>query len=326
MVTEDHHAMSDAQRIDRLSELERVKAACAAAQARITADFVDAQAEVAEAWRRRARECADDNDFDGWRAARERARRATLVKDDGTGRRSRRRPGADLGVAGQVALARQESPSRGARHLAVALALVQRLPRTLAALEVGALNEWRAEIVVRETAVLTPEQQSAVDAELFDGLGSTGVGRLGDRELVRRVRAIAYRLDAESVLARSRGAEQQRRVSGRPAPGTMCYVTAHLPVAQGGAVHAALLPEAATARAAGDDRATGQLMADRFVERVTGQSSAAEVPVEVQVVITDRALLAGAATPAQVPGYGTAPAASARDLISQTPSAVWLRR
>jgi len=165
---------------------------------------------------------------------------------------------------------------------------VQRLPRTLAALEVGALNEWRAEIVVRETAVLTPEQQSAVDAELFDGLGSTGVGRLGDRELVRRVRAIAYRLDAESVLARSRGAEQQRRVSVRPAPDTMCYVTAYLPVAQGVAVHAALLREAATARAAGDDRATGQLMADRFVELVIGQSSAAEVPVEVQVVITDR--------------------------------------
>jgi hypothetical protein len=46
----------------------------------------------------------------------------------------------------------------------------------------------------------------------------------------------------------------------------------------------------------------------------------------VQVVITDRALLAGAATPAQVPGYGTVPAGWARDLISQTPSAVWLRR
>jgi hypothetical protein len=248
------------------------------------------------------------------------------VEDDRTGRRSGRRPGADLGVAGQVALARRESPWQGARHLAVALALVQRLPRTLAALEVGALNEWRAEIIVRETAVLTPEQQSAVDAELFDGLGSTGVGRLGDRELVRRVRAIAYRLDAESVLARGRGAEQQRRVSVRPAPDTMCYVTAYLPVAQGVAVHAALLREAATARAAGDDRGTGQLMADRFVELVTGQSSAAEVPVEVQVVITDRALLAGAATPAQVPGYGTVPAGWARDLISLTPSAVWLRR
>jgi hypothetical protein len=49
-----------------------------------------------------------------------------------------------------------------------------------------------------------------VDAELFDGLGTEGVGRRGDRELVRRVRAIAYRLDAESVMKRCRGAEVQR--------------------------------------------------------------------------------------------------------------------
>jgi hypothetical protein len=48
-VTEVHDAMSDAERIDRLSELERVKAACAAAQARITADFVESQADVSEA-------------------------------------------------------------------------------------------------------------------------------------------------------------------------------------------------------------------------------------------------------------------------------------
>jgi hypothetical protein len=112
-VMEVHHAISDAERIDRLTELEQVKAACAAAQARITADFVESQADVAEAWRRRARECADDNDFEGWRTAREQARRATLVPDGGTGRRARRRPHTDLGVAGQVALARRESPSRG---------------------------------------------------------------------------------------------------------------------------------------------------------------------------------------------------------------------
>jgi hypothetical protein len=238
-LTRVDRGLSDADRVDRLSALEQVKAACAAAQARITADFAESQAEVAAAWQRRARKCADDDDFDGWRAAREQARRATVdstVADSGSSPRSRRRGrGArEVGVAGQVALARRVSPSRGVRHLALALALVHHLPSTLAALEVGALSEWRAELVVRETAILAPEQQSAVDAELFDGLGTEGVGRRGDRELVRRVRAIAYRLDAESVMKRCRGAEVQRRVSIRPAPDTMSYVTAYLPVAQGG--------------------------------------------------------------------------------------------
>jgi hypothetical protein len=332
--------LSDADRIDRLSALEHVKAACAAAQARITADFAESQAEVAAAWRQRARECAEDNDFDGWRAAREQARRATVdaaEADSESPRRSRRRDRGvrEVGVAGQVALARRVSPSRGGRHLAVALALVHHLPRTLAALEVGALSEWRAEIVVRETAVLTPEHRSAVDAELFDRLGREGVGGLGDRELVRRVRAISYRLDAESVLNRCRGAEEQRRVSIRPAPDTMSYVTAYLPVAQGVAVHSALTAAAAASRAAGDGRSSGQLMADLIVERVTGQATAAAVPVEVQVVITDRALLTGAfgsgdETPAQVPGYGRVPAHWARELVAdrdgEAAARVWLRR
>ncbi len=327
VLTRVDRGLSDADRVDRLSALEQVKAACAAAQARITADFAESQAEVAAAWRERARECAGDNDFDGWRAAREQARRASVdAAEPVSGSTRRRRATREVGVAGQVALARRVSPSRGSRHLAVALALVRHLPRTLAALEVGALSEWRADLVVREVAVLSPEDQSAVDAELFEGLGPEGVGRFGDRELVRRVRAIAYRLDAESALNRCRGAEEQRRVSIRPAPDTMSYVTAYLPVAQGVAVHAALTAASAASRAGGDARSTGQLMADLLVERVTGQATATAVPVEVQVVITDRALLSHDPTPAQVPGYGTVPAGWARDLVRQTPEAVWLRR
>ena len=41
------------------------------------------------------------------------------------------------------------------------------------------------------------------------------------------------------------------------------------------------------------------------------------MPVEVQVVITDRALLSGDDTPAHVPGYGPVPAGWARDLLAR---------
>jgi Domain of unknown function (DUF222)/HNH endonuclease len=314
----------DAERVDQLTALERVKAVCAAMQARITVDFAESQEQVAAAWRQRATECADDDDFQGWRAARDQARRASV--EPTVAPRSRRRPGAEIGVAGQVALARREAPSRGARHLETAIALVRHLPRTLAALEVGAISEWRAEIVVRETAVLTADQRRAVDVELFEQLGVEGVGRLGDRELVRRIRAIAYRLDAESVLARCRGAEAQRRVTIRPAPDTMSYVTAYLPVAQGVAVYAALTEAAGTSRAQGDPRPSGQLMADLLVESVTGQSSAVAVPVEVQVVMTDRSLILGDDAPAQVPGYGTVPAGWARELLARDTTRAWVRR
>lgn len=251
------------------------------------------------------------------------------------------------GVAAQVALARHESPVRGAAHLAMALALTTSMPCTLAALEAGELNEWRAQILVRETALLTDEQRRVVDAEVV-GDPAEPVGALGDRELARRVQAVAYRLDAEAVLARARRAESERRVTLRPAPDTMAYLTALLPVAQAVAAYAALTAAADSARAGGDERSKGQVMADTLVARVTGQETADGVPVEVQLVMTDSALFHRAAaeqgccgglravgeTPAQLVGYGTVPAMWARALLDpdhDPPDAtaaarVWLRR
>ena len=136
------------------------------------------------------------------------------------------------------------------------------------------------------------------------------LGSWGDRELERRVRACADRLDADAAVTRARIAEGERHVSIRPVPDAMARVTALLPVAQAVAVHAALAQAALSAKAAGDERGKGQVMADTLVERVTGQAIAPDVPVEVQVVITDRALLAGDDTPAHVPGYGPVPAGS----------------
>jgi hypothetical protein len=211
-------SVDDVARVEQLAALERLKAAAAGAQARVTAAFVESQEAVAEQWRERARECADARDFEAWRAAREQARQATLEPGDaGSGVARRRRSSPTTGVAAQVALARRESPTQGSRHVGLALALIREMPYTLAALESGLLSEWRATIIVRETAGLSAEQRTAVDAEVCGPLGER-LGALGDRELVRRVRAVAYRLDAASVMARCTQAQTRRRVTIRPAP------------------------------------------------------------------------------------------------------------
>ncbi len=331
---------TDRVRVDQLGLLERVKSAAAAAQVRITAAFVESQSEVAEQWHERARECSVAGDFEGWRAARDHVTAASLpvtqsgeVGESPTGRRRRvRHSSTGTGVSAQVALARHESPVRGAQHVGLALALTREMPHTLAALEAGELSEARALIIVRETAGLGTDQRSAVDAEVVDGSdGGERVGDLGDKELARRVRAVAYRIDAEAVMARSARAEADRRVTIRPAPDTMAYVTALLPVAQAVAVHASLTAAADSARAAGDERGKGQVMADALVTRVTGQERADAVPVEVQLVMTDRSLLVGDGAPAQLLGYGSVPAEWARRLLRGTvdtvpEAAAWLRR
>jgi len=329
-------AVDDAERVTQLDLLERVKAACSAAQVRVTVELAESQPALAEQWREDARAAAEVGDFDMWRAARESMRRASCPEaDDGTpgsgaaGRRARgRRPRVDVGVAAQVALARRESPHTGSRLVGMAFVLTHEMPHLFALLERGLLSERRAALVVRECAALSLDQRGTVDAELHATLGDE-VGVLSHGELASRVRAISYRLDAKAVLERAAYAERERRVTLRPAPDTMCWLTALLPAAQGVAAFAALTKAADSARAAGETRGRGQVMADTLVERVTGQTTAAAVSVEVQVVLTDRALLADDVTPARLSGYGTVPAEWARQVLrrgSEGPAQVWVRR
>ncbi len=113
----------------------------------------------------------------------------------------------------------------------------------------------------------------------------------------------------------------------------MAYVTGFLPVAQGVAVYAALSRHADALKSSGDSRTRGQIMADTFVERVTGQAVAGGVPVEVQLVMTDKSLLGGDHTPGHLVGYGPIPAALARSLARAdgtdgvaAAAKVWVRR
>jgi hypothetical protein len=253
--------------VDRIAELERIKSAAAAGQARAAAALD---------------------------AARREAEAAAGVPAAQRGR----------GVASEVALARRDAPVRGSRHLGFAKALVHEMPRTLAALERGMLSEWRATLIVRESACLDVEDRRTLDAELCgDPARLTG---MGDARVAAAAKAIAYRLDPHAVVERAAKAENERTVTIRPAPDTMTYLTALLPVAQGVSVYAALRREADTRC---DGRSRGQVMADTLVERVTGRDATVPIPVAVNLVLSDESLLGGGNAPADIRGYGPIPAA-----------------
>ena len=199
------------------------------------------------------------------------------------------------GIGAQVGLATRNSPHKGGRMLTTARALLADLPHTLAALARGETSEHRAGIIAKETSVLEPEDRRRVDAELADRLPE-----LGDRRVEAETRAWVYRLDPHATVRRAAKARADRRVTIRPAPDTMTYVTGLLPVEDGVAVYAALDAAAKAAAAAGDGRSRGQVMADTLVARVTGTAAGAH-PVEIQLVMTDRALLGGGHEPALVP-------------------------
>ena len=187
--------------VEEIARLERVKSAAAAGQARLTAALAE--------------------------------KRRTAEADAGVPRAKQCR-----GLASEVALARRDSPARGGRHLGFATALVFEMPHTLAALECGALSEWRATLIVRESACLDVEDRRTLDAEMCADV--TKLDGLGDARITADAKAIAYRLDPQAVVDRAAKAEADRTVTIRPAPDTMTYVTVLLPVAKGVGVYAAL--------------------------------------------------------------------------------------
>src|ERR1700757_4384331 len=135
---------------------------------------------------------------------------------------------------------------------------------------------------------------------------------MGEGGIAAAAKEIAYRLDAQAVVDRAARAPEERTVTIRPAPDTMTYVTALLPVAQGVGVYAALKRAADTTF---DGRSRGQIMADTLVERVTGRSAATPTPIAVNLVLSDRTLLSGDNAPADSSGYGPIPAEVARGLV-----------
>lgn len=288
---------ADAVRVDQMDLLERLKGAVEAAQSRVIAAFEHSQVE---------------------------RQRAAGVRYDSLGR----------GIGDQVAMACRQPASQGPRRLGFAKAVVHEMPHTHALLTAGEITAWTATILVRETACLSREDRVTVDSRLCATTAHPETGEIepacvlgmSPRRVENAARKLAAELDVEAVARRAARAERERRVTVRPAPDTMSYVTGLLPVTQGVAVFASLRAGAEASRAAGDQRSVNQLMADLLVERVTGQASAGAVPVEISLVMTPDSLLGLTDEPALLRDGSPVPAGTARELAERPDAPTWLRR
>lgn len=191
------------------------------------------------------------------------------------------------GLAAEIALAMRHSPARGSRTLSMARTLEEDMPHAMEALNKGALSEWDATCLLREVIALPSEARSEIDHAMASRYPMISTGRLAGE-----ARALANQVNPAAQAARHAAARGQRRVTVRPAPASMAYLTAHLPVAQAFACKKALMDAAATGTAAGhaEARSQSQMEADTLVERLTGQHHSDALPVELHLVMTDTAV------------------------------------
>lgn len=143
------------------------------------------------------------------------------------------------GHGAEIGLARRVSRARGHKLLGFARTLLLDLPNAYEALKAGAISEERAQVVATETSWLSREKRQQVDAGMAGRPGGLGVRQLEDT-----VRAPAQQADQQAAVDHLDKCTAQRRVTVRPAPGNMAYLTALLPLPQAVAAVSNLLQSA----------------------------------------------------------------------------------
>ena len=299
----DAVGLDDAQRIDRLAALELLRCASEAAQSETVADFVVSQ-----------RQASADRGVPP--------------------------PGATVAWHNRWRWPLRQSPRRGQQQVSLAMILRTELAHTRAAFRSGHIDAFKATLIARETGCLTAEDRALVDEQLC--ADPETVERLSPRQLVGRLQRAAAELDAAAVARRRRRAEADRHVSLRPAPDVMTWLGALLPVKAGVAVHATLHRAARSAKAAGDPRSIGQLMADILVQRVVhpglaaaaapesvAPSTVSTVPLMINLIVRDSVLLGDQDGTGWVEGHGPVPGDLIRGWLADnldTGLDSWLRR
>lgn len=263
----DVDGLTRAECLQVITVAEEIKSAVSAVQARATVHFVEQV---------------------------ERDASAARAREEITRGEARRRSSS---ARSEVALARRCSPVQADRHVATARAWCSVLPETMSALTAGRVCESRAGVVAQETTCLSPPDRREVDRRL-----AVDLTRLGDRALRGAAHRACTGIDPASVVRRNEKAVASRRVSTRPAPDGMAWLSVLGPLTDVVGAHASLTAAEAArfvatgdpqvdAERAADERSRGAWMADTALERLSGRDEGQAQPVEVGLVMSDTTLL-----------------------------------
>ncbi|WP_328458996.1 HNH endonuclease signature motif containing protein [Amycolatopsis sp. NBC_00438] len=229
------------------------------------------------------------------------------------------RYGSTVSVAAEVALAVHADERYVATKVADARALTTRLPRTLAALDRGDIDGYKAHTVAELTRTLSDDLAREADLVLD--------GRLLKKpaNLRQAVNRVIHNLDPEGYERRSRQRRRARTVSLLHQDHTMSTLTADLPCEAASAIYASLTAAAKGLRRLDKTRTLDQLRADILTDRLLNAANGdSSIKTHVYVYVDLLTLTGLNNDAAYLPGHGPIPAWLARDLAT-APNSTWSR-
>lgn len=225
-------------------------------------------------------------------------------------------------VAAEVALALSISESVTQRRIALATALVNRLPNCLSALENGEIDAYKASKIADATAFLSAEDALTVDETMASRL--VGKNAEGIRRAANRVVAAT---DPDGYARRCAARRSSRELRLQHRGEGMSALVAELPAEVASAIYARIDAAARRRKKSTDGKTLDQLRADVFAERRLGNNGCdgeCATRADVFVHIDASTLLRLNDNPALLAGHGPIPAELARQ-IGHRPGSTWRR-
>ena len=225
--------------------------------------------------------------------------------------------GSRRSVTNELALALRLGKNQAGKEIAHAKALTRLLPRTLAALEDGVIDRYKADKVVDGFAVLDDEQTRRADEILATRLEKTPVN------LARAITRVVNNVDPEGYKARCTKRRRDRKVTLTPQDHGMSSLAADLPAEVASAVYGSLTDAARALRKVDKTRTTDQLRADILAERLLA-GNGGTLKTHVYIYVDLFSLLRLNNELAYLPGYGDIPVDVLREQIF-APNSTWSR-
>ncbi|WP_184902507.1 HNH endonuclease signature motif containing protein [Amycolatopsis umgeniensis] len=227
--------------------------------------------------------------------------------------------GSRRSVTEEVALRFSVSRNQASLLLEISCALVSRLPNTLAALEDGDIDLYKASKVSQLTREVSDEVAAQVDAFMAGRLAKRDAGAIR-----KSVNGAVQKFDRAGYKERAEKKRARRHVSLEHDDETMSTLSGFLPSEVASSIYASMSRAARARRARDKSRTLDQHRADVFAERLLAEDGHGKPRAHIHVYVDFLTLAGAREDPATLAGYGPIPDWLVRE-IAADPGSTWSR-